>query len=204
MSPRLILIRHGNTFDKGDTILRVGCRTDLALSKSGCDQAVRLGQHFSAHAMTPDIVYVSPLRRTQETARIALREMGLDRDLHINPALNEIDYGPDDGKPETDVIARLGQGALDSWERDKIMPESWSPRPEQITASVSTLRDQIATRSDQTVWAVTSNGVARFFAMSCRWNCPVPHDLKLGTGAFSVMTYQDGQWMIEAWNQKPA
>ena len=32
---RVIICRHGNTFDKGDLVRRVGARTDLALSKSG-------------------------------------------------------------------------------------------------------------------------------------------------------------------------
>ncbi|HAO37083.1 MAG TPA: histidine phosphatase family protein, partial [Hyphomonas sp.] len=36
---RLIIVRHGNTFDKGDTVTRVGGRTDLPLSASGLAQA---------------------------------------------------------------------------------------------------------------------------------------------------------------------
>ena len=36
---RVYIVRHGNTFDRGDVILRVGGRTDIPLSTSGIDQA---------------------------------------------------------------------------------------------------------------------------------------------------------------------
>ena len=44
---RVIICRHGNTFDKGDLVRRVGARTDLALSKSGIKQANFLAEQFS-------------------------------------------------------------------------------------------------------------------------------------------------------------
>ncbi|MEL6754250.1 MAG: histidine phosphatase family protein, partial [Pseudomonadota bacterium] len=43
----LYIVRHGNTFDTGDTVLRVGGRTDLPLSTSGEMQATALGIHFA-------------------------------------------------------------------------------------------------------------------------------------------------------------
>ena len=35
---KLIVVRHGNTFNKGDTILRVGSKTDLPLTATGVQQ----------------------------------------------------------------------------------------------------------------------------------------------------------------------
>ena len=44
---RLFVVRHGNTFDTGDVVTRVGGRTDLPLSKSGKAQAEKLAAHFA-------------------------------------------------------------------------------------------------------------------------------------------------------------
>ncbi len=43
---RLIILRHGNTFDTGDIPTRVGAHTDLSLSVSGRMQADALAAHF--------------------------------------------------------------------------------------------------------------------------------------------------------------
>ena len=44
----IYIVRHGNTFDKGDVVTRVGARTDLGLSSSGQTQAEALAIHFMA------------------------------------------------------------------------------------------------------------------------------------------------------------
>ena len=45
---RLIVVRHGNTFNKGDVILRVGARTDLPLTAEGMRQCLDVGAAFKA------------------------------------------------------------------------------------------------------------------------------------------------------------
>jgi len=47
MTRQLFIVRHGNTFDPGDTVTRVGARTDLPLSSSGRAQADALARHFA-------------------------------------------------------------------------------------------------------------------------------------------------------------
>ncbi|HBU32950.1 MAG TPA: histidine phosphatase family protein, partial [Hyphomonas sp.] len=64
---RLIIVRHGNTFDKGDTVTRVGGRTDLPLSASGLAQADALANHFADTRFVA--AFCSPLMRTRQTAR---------------------------------------------------------------------------------------------------------------------------------------
>jgi broad specificity phosphatase PhoE len=49
---RLFVVRHGNTFDAGDVITRVGGRTDLPLSASGKAQAEKLAAHFAETPFT--------------------------------------------------------------------------------------------------------------------------------------------------------
>lgn len=197
----LVLIRHGNTYDPGDVILRGGRRTDLPLSSSGREQAEKLGPHFAARGLKPDAVYVSPLRRTQETAALALPAFA--DQLQIHPTLNELDHGPDEGKPETEVVARLGENTLHAWETRNIMPAAWSPRPEDIARDVATFKDMIVRDyAGKTVCAVTSNGIARFFAdAACVWDGERPSSLKLGTARYAVLEHrEDARWHVVGWN----
>ena len=46
MVRKVYIVRHGNTFDKGDVVTRVGARTDLPLSSSGQTQAEQLAAYF--------------------------------------------------------------------------------------------------------------------------------------------------------------
>lgn len=66
MTARLIIVRHGNTFDKGDVVTRVGGRTDIPLSVSGRAQAESLAGHFSATSL--DSARSGPLKRRSATS----------------------------------------------------------------------------------------------------------------------------------------
>ncbi|MEJ2755717.1 MAG: histidine phosphatase family protein, partial [Gammaproteobacteria bacterium] len=119
---RVIIARHGNTFDHGDEVRRVGRHTDLPLSSSGQKQAQQLGLHLltltdethtSAQCVSPLVaVYTSSLQRTQETARIALTTAGIEIPPTPSTDFDEIDYGPDENQPETVVEKRLGKATL--------------------------------------------------------------------------------------------
>ena len=95
---RLIIVRHGNTFDPGDTPTRVGARTDLALSISGERQAAALAAHFRDTHFAA--AFSSPLLRTRQTARAILAGRAGAPALLILPFLTEIDYGPDENQTE--------------------------------------------------------------------------------------------------------
>ena len=82
---RIIVCRHGNTFDKGDTVTRVGGRTDLPLSTSGTAQAEALSRHFTDTAFRA--AYCSPLQRTRETAAAILSARADGPDLTVLPFL---------------------------------------------------------------------------------------------------------------------
>ena len=130
METRLFIVRHGNTFDKGDIVTRVGGRTDLPLSTSGRAQAEALGRHFAA---TPFATARSgPLKRTRETAHAILATQANAPELATDLFLREIDYGPDENRPEDDVIARIGKPALEAWEHSSIVPPGWRVDPDAL------------------------------------------------------------------------
>lgn len=185
---RVIIVRHGNTFDPGDIIRRVGRGTDLSLSTSGQAQAEALSAYFID---TPfDRVISSPLKRTRETAEAVATHIQFD------DRLLEIDYGPDEGKAETEVIARLGHDAIHRWDTDAVPPQGWLVDPEQIRADWT----DILAESVGTTLVVTSNGIARF-ALDIAQHGGAERKLK--TGAYGMIEERADGWHVTEWNVRP-
>jgi 2,3-bisphosphoglycerate-dependent phosphoglycerate mutase len=204
---RLIIARHGNTFGSNDTPTRVGGRTDLPLVEKGHAQALALGKALKEHKLIPDIGYSSTLKRTKETLQGALNEMQLNISCLENSLFNEIDYGPDENKAEADVIARVGENALSLWDAEALPPQGWAVDVEAIKQGWIEFAATFAEENKgQTVLIVTSNGIARFAPVLtgdldefCSSN-----NIKLSTGAFSVLEYQtEGVWDVKMWNKRP-
>lgn len=182
----LLIARHGNTFDAGDIVLRVGRGTDIPLSNSGKLQAKALGEYL--HQYHPDIaaVYTSTLQRTISTAEIALKSMNSKAPIQHLAMFDEIDYGPDEGKPETQVIERIGLAAIKDWENSNTVPPGWRVDPEKITNAWREFAAKMEEEfPDQTILVVTSNGIARFAP---------EHAVKLKTGAVSNLVVDQGHW----------
>lgn len=230
MSVRLYIVRHGNTFAPGETVLRIGSRTDLPLVESGRAQARHLGRALSDVPFRR--VLSSPLQRALETARIIMAE-NTHRplcEIETDAFLTEIDYGPDEGQPEAAVRARLGVKALDRWESHNEPPPGWLVEPESRIAAFRRLADHAvapdatnADASDATdaidatnaalhgpFLLVTSNGVARF-ALTALIAPDMPGISgeaappgKLRTGAYGVIDIDaGGRGRLVAWDVRP-
>jgi len=207
MTTRLIIARHGNTFAPGDVIRRVGSRTDLPLVASGLEQGRKLGLYLKSHDLLPDIVWTSDLQRTKQTAQMAFDAAGITPSVRQDSLFDEIDYGPDENKPEADVAARLGEAALKAWDQDAMVPDGWRVNADNIIKGWRAFGDKIA-REDQnlTVMVVTSNGVARFapYLTGDFEGFRQKFKIKISTGAFGLFTYDDGpHWVAERWNVRP-
>lgn len=188
------IVRHGNTFDPGDIVRRVGGATDLPLSSSGQTQAHALAE---ALADIPfDRAVVSPLKRTRMTADAILARQTRDLTPEFSDTLIEVNYGPDEGLPEADVITRIGQDALDAWEGDAIVPQGWDVNP----ASLRQAWRKLLTDATGCELIVTSNGVARF-VLDVADHKGVPRKLK--TGAYGILDGQGDDWRVVAWNIRP-
>ena len=197
---RLFIVRHGNTFDPGETVTRVGARTDLSLSASGRAQAARLAGHFAETRFAAALA--SPLVRTRETAREILSRRTDSPALLIAPFLTEIDYGPDENQPEEAVAARLGP-ALAAWDRDAAVPVGWLVDVAAIRAGWRGLLSRAAgLPEDAAALIVTSNGIARFLPDVVE-AAPEGLDRKLKTGAWGEVDLTGGRAEINAWNLRP-
>ncbi|KZL21451.1 Alpha-ribazole phosphatase [Pseudovibrio axinellae] len=201
---RIYILRHGNTFDKGDVVTRVGGRTDLPLSVSGLGQAEALSEHFAELGVKFDMAFCSPLQRTKQTAQIALKTQAEEVDLKVLPFLVEVDYGPDENKPEDEVLARIGADALKAWEEEGIPPNGWHIDPPAVIGRWQEFFASAPKKyPGKTLLVVTSNGIARFALKALR-DGGAGADLKLKTAAYGVFDAEEGaQPLMLSWNVRP-
>lgn len=198
---RLFVVRHGNTFDAGEVVTRVGGRTDLPLSSSGQKQAAALAKHFSETRFIAALA--SPLERTRATARAILSARTDGPALLVRSFLREVDYGPDENQPEEAVVARLGEAALKAWDTDGTVPPGWLVDPAAIRDGWrALLADVSALPAEANVLVVTSNGTARFLPDVVD-EVPASLDRKLKTGAWGELMAEPGRTRIAAWNVRP-
>ena len=206
MTTRLIIARHGNTFGPGDTPTRVGRRTDLPLVASGEAQARRIGLYLLHHRMVPDAVFAAPLKRSLDTARLAVETLGRDLPITVDGRFNEIDYGPDENQPESAVVARIGAQALRGWDEHAAVPPGWQADPQAIIRNWLAFGDICRQSfSDQTTLVVTSNGIARFapHLTGDFEGFRNRHGIKIATGALCFLQLQGDRWDIVQWNVRP-
>ncbi len=200
MTARLYIVRHGNTFDAGDVVTRVGGRTDLPLSVSGREQAARLAQHFAGQGVAFATARSGPLKRTRETADVILASQPDAPELQTDLFLREIDYGPDENRPEDEVVARIGHQALEDWENRNIPPPGWRVDPDALIGNWQERFAKLAGKPGDHL-LVTSNGIARFALTAAR---ATGFDPKLKTGAWGVVEVaDDGSVTVTAWNLRP-
>lgn len=204
----LIVLRHGNTFDKGDVVLRVGARTDLDLSVSGRAQAQTVGAHLSETYGAFARIIASPLKRATSTADIVRRATASPVLIDVDARLTEIDYGPDEGAPEADVVARIGQAALDAWEANAEPPPDWRVDLEALTENWRAIFRDLAANATSTtagpILAVTSNGVARFALAAAIHDSKKSFRQKLRTGAYGrLLIGTDGNARVLEWDIRP-
>ncbi len=200
----LIIARHGNTFGPEDTPTRVGGRTDIPLVEKGRRQAKAIGVYIKEHNLNPDIAYSATLKRTKETADLALQSAGSPLSIETLDMFDEIDYGPDENQTEEAVIKRIGVKAVEQWDKNATVPDGWKVNPDEIIKNWHTFAESICD-IDRTAFVVTSNGIARFaphitgdfdsFAKQ--------HTIKLKTGAIGILTFSQGKWRVTDWNIVP-
>lgn len=203
MTTRLFIIRHGNTFESGETPRRVGVRTDIPLVGSGRAQAVKIGEYLKAHDMMPDTVFSSQLIRARQTAEILCQAAGADIDVYIDKSFNEIDHGVDENTTDDDVISRIGKDALDKWNKNGVVPDGWDVDIAGIQKSwVAMADDCLKNRAEKTTVVVSSGGIIKFAPVITNGIIPAETS-KVGTGSISCFDHDGTKWVCTFWNKRP-
>ena len=206
MVTRIIIARHGNTFTKDQTPRRVGAGTDLPLVET--ERGTNIGKYLKMRTLIPVAVFAAPLKRTTETARLAIAALDKDIPLIADGRFTEIDYGPDEAKTEEEVIARIGQEAMDAWNANAVVPQGWNVSVEAIIQAWKDFAHEVEQNyADKTVLVVSSNGIIRFapyltgnFEEFCQ-----NFNIKVGTGSVCVLEKEkdDEFWTVKEWGTKP-
>jgi probable phosphoglycerate mutase len=155
---RLLLIRHGESAPARESIPfpLVDGQGDPELAPEGRKQAERVahrlgGEHF-------DAVYVTPLRRTAQTAAPLLERLG--RTASVEPGLREVHLGDWEGGLFRIRVAEAHPAALRMRELQRWDAIPGAERDEDFAARVRDAVRRIAARhTDQRVAVFTHGGV---------------------------------------------
>jgi len=195
---KLLIIRHGNTFNADDTPTRVGCRTDLPLTSSGHEQGKKLHDYIRDHGLMPDVIYASALQRAQQTAAY------LSDTVLTDTRFNEIDHGPDENKSEADIIERIGKKSLEDWDEYNVVPDGWIVDPRAIQKSwIDVANESVRENTEKTTCVVSSGGIIRFAPILVDGDLPDNASPKVKTASMSLFEYDGSQWMCRFWNKRP-
>lgn len=196
------IVRHGNTFDADQEPRRIGARTDLPLVASGLGQVQALGRSFAEQGMIFDRALAAPLQRTRATIDAILASQPRAPVVESADWLTEIDHGPDEGRSDSDVVARIGHDALVAWDREARVPDGWIVDSDRRIAGWQGLWKT----GRGHLLIVTSNGAARFALLSderLRDQASALPSLKLRTGAYGSIARARGELRLVAWDQRP-
>ena len=204
----LLLVRHGNTFEAGETSTFVGGKTDMKLTATGEEQGRAIAAMIAAHDLPLGGVISGPLVRTRRFAEMIAQAASTV--FTIDERLCEIDYGLWENKSSDEVKALYGASIVEQWEKDGVWPEdmNWAPSEAKLIRNVdSLLAEQHKKLSNPKTSAtrviVTSNGILRYVYRSITGKAP-DKAAKVGTGCFCRLETEGEGWTIKEWNAKPA
>ncbi len=191
----LLLLRHGET-EWSKSGQHTG-RTDLPLTERGGKDAESLRPLMAGRELA--LVLISPLKRAQDTARLA----GLTGELE--PHLLEWDYGDYEGRRTADIRKDLNDPDWTIW-RDPIPPgKTPGEQPEEVAdrARLVLQRVEPFLLKGQDCALVAHGHMLRILAAT--WIGLPAVDGRLFTldaGAISTLGYEHEQHVIQGWNTK--
>ncbi len=203
--PLLLLFRHGNTFNAGETATWVGARTDMKLTAEGEAQAHAAAVYVKSHFMPLGGLIAGPLSRTRRFAEIIATKT--ESVFVLDERLTEIDYGLWENKSSEEIRALYGNAALEAWEKEGAWPEeaNFAPSKAKLETNIRNFlaeqHQKLLTQGAATRAAVTSNGILRF--MFAQITGKSPAEGKVKTGHYCALSPTEEGWRIESWNAKP-
>ncbi len=204
MTRRLLLVRHGNTFEDGSPVVRVGSRTDLPLTAKGLAQAATFAAAVRSAGLAVGPFLAGPLARTRMFVT-----HGFGFEPRTDDRLREIDYGSWEGRTDADIAATAGADTLEAWNRRCVWPEGqgWSPDPATLEAGAGALVRELSAGDARLVPVLcSSQGILRYFAkLDPTWFAGAVADAKLGvaTGSCCGIVIDGTSVRVAFWNRKP-
>ena len=194
----LLLIRHGESEPAHpDTPFPlVGGHSDPALAPEGEEQAERVAQRLAGTRI--DAMYVTPLRRTAQTAAPLARRLGLTP--QVEPGLREIQLGEWEGGLFRQRVAERHPTAERMWAEER-----WEviPGAEQTAAFADRVREAIARLAGrhpgQRVAVFTHGGVIGTALAVATGSRPFAF-ITSDNGSISRLVVTAGPWIVRSFN----
>ena len=189
-SQRIVLARHAET-EWSITGQHTG-RTDIALTDSGRDAAVQLGQRLSGHRF--DRVISSPLQRARITAQLA----GYDVP-EIDDNLLEWDYGDDEGITTAEI--RAGRPDWELWTDGALNGES----PAEVAARADAAVANAVGICESGCDAIVFGHGHMLTALAVRWiGLPIEQGrhFRISTGSIGILRWKRENRVIDLWNDR--
>jgi len=207
---KLILARHGNTFESDETPTWVGSKNDLPLTKAGIEQAKILALFLKKSNIKLDAIYCGPLQRTLVYAQVILSELASDLKPIIDLRLNEIDYGKWSGLSSTQIKEQFGIEEFERWEKSSIWPttSNWGSTEAVIVNETRAFANDLIQKyhNNETILVISSNGRLRYFLklIPNEFEMHIKNsNFKIATGKICSLNYENNQWQLVSWNFNP-
>ncbi len=206
---RLIIARHGNTFESDEIPRYVGSQSDLHLTDQGIEQAYQLAQFFSSQNIRPDLICSGNLQRQRHTAEILSKKLS-QLNLLKETAFDEINYGVWEGLTQ-DVIEQQWPFEFKRWQQAMLWPKDiFIGSLEHHMYAIKKWLYHLQGTSYKNVIAVSSQGIIRCLLSfnPGLWQQIIEEEkaseYKVRTGHFCEF-YLPSQGDIEIiqWNQAP-
>lgn len=193
---RVILIRHGRTPWNKDKIFR-GTK-DVPLDDTGREEARLLGDWLKDEEI--DLAYSSPLDRSMETCKNAVRHHGLE----VKPleGLTDLDYGEWQGVSLDDVKERWPE-LYERWEREPHLVRfpGGNSLDELREAAMAALDWVVAEHPGKSVILCGHRVVNKVVIMGVL-GLPNSEFWRIGqdTAAYNIFTWDGSRWIINLIN----
>jgi len=205
---RLILARHGNTFESSSEAVWVGSTTDIQLTQKGKEQAEALGRAIKQAAISPAAVYTSPLKRASEYAKIAIAGGELTLSAKIDSRLHEIDYGQWEGLNDQEIIDQFGQEHLVAWREHSTWVDKWRTDESEFREQTGEFVRDLKEKYNYQDWilCISSNGRLRYFLDQITGafeSIQASDGLAMKTGNISLIELYGAGGKVIFWNKGP-
>jgi probable phosphoglycerate mutase len=198
-STELLLVRHGESepFVPGRPFPRVGGQGDPALAPEGHRQAELLARRLAGHAI--DAIYVTPLRRTAQTAAPLVAHLGIEP--RVERDLREVQLGEWEGELYRQRVAEGHPLVVQMMveQRWDVIPGAESPESlgDRVRGAIERI---VADHPDQRVVVFSHGGViAEILAQVAATNQPFAF-LGCDNASISQIVAFSGRWILRRFN----
>jgi alpha-ribazole phosphatase/probable phosphoglycerate mutase len=194
---KVYLLRHGETSYNADGNRYCG-KTDIALTNKGISQAEAVYRQLAEKQL--DAVYSSPLKRANDTAKIAAGNNLVTTDER----LIEIDFGTWEGKRREEFVAENPQ-LWDNWDKDPATAKAGGTgeTAQQVVDRVDAFfKEVLHKHRNKTILVAGHNGINRLY-MAYKLGMPLKNYRKIVQHNSSLTYFQldeEGEFTLEYLN----